>query len=94
MKGRIAENPHLFGVFMPELQMAKKLYDAALELQHILNCTGTFDDHDSESYPPELKALLDSVYRPLRRAVDFYYGDDNPLTYVAPPPGRPFKAAK
>jgi hypothetical protein len=52
MSGRISENPHLFGVFMPELEMATKMYNAALAMQHILNCRPDFDV-PCEDYPAD-----------------------------------------
>jgi hypothetical protein len=63
-----------------------------MALQYMLE--REFDDVKSEDYAPELKAILDACYRPIKRAVALYYGEDSPLSYCAPPPGKPFAKAK
>jgi hypothetical protein len=94
---RIKEYPHLFSstVPSPEAEMVKAMVDAASKMEDVLYYRAEFDGSLSDN-PAEVKNLLDAVYRPLRKAIEFYYGpDDNPLTYRAPAPGKPFaKPAK
>lgn len=87
---RIKDFPYLMQAGQYEHDVPWRLLEAGLALQRFLECTDF--ELNPEDYPPELKSLLDAVYRPLKRAVAYYHGEDSPLTYVARAPGKPFAA--
>ena len=88
---RIKEYPHLFSstIPSPEAEMLKAMVDAARKMEDVLYYRGEFDGSQSDS-PAEVKVLLDAVFWPLKRAIEYYLDDDSPLSYNPPAPGRPF----
>jgi hypothetical protein len=90
---RIKEFAYLIKPGHHEFDVPWKLLEAGLALSRFLE-RANFELSPDE-YPLELRDLLLSVYRPLKRAVAYYHGEDSPLSYCAPAPGKPFaKAAK
>jgi hypothetical protein len=85
-EGRFHEFPHLMQAGRSEFDMQWQVLQFGLTLERFLERT----DFSDEDYPPEFRDLLHAVHRPLKRLCAYYHGEESPLSYVSPPPGRAF----